>query len=172
MKRQSRRQKVDTLYILGAGASKALTYVAQRKKKYHRQPTPVDREFLAVMDNFIPKQGWQSRAFKLIQRDWLDTSDIVDNGLEEAVIKRVAHFDMLSALYPEKSRQKCTNEVYINNLTHLIADYLLKCRSNSSGYTRKFVNSVFPPGIPTAQYKNRIITFNYDLIVDRPLIDR
>lgn len=172
MKRQANRQQVDTLFILGAGASKALTDVSTRKHRFNRHTTPIDRDFLDAMDYFALRQGWQRRAFDLINRDWLDPSSIVDNGLEEAVIKRVANFDMLSALYPDKSRRKCTNEVYLNNLSHLIADYLMKCRSNSSGGTKRFVNRVFPVGEPPERYKNRIITFNYDLIVDRPLIER
>ena len=79
---------------------------------------------------------------------------------------------MLSALYPEKSRKKCSNEDYLNHLSHLVADHLLKCRSNSSGDTKKFISKIFPVGQKPEGFKNRLITFNYDLIVDRPLIER
>ncbi|MGB2963957.1 MAG: hypothetical protein WBB69_08225 [Anaerolineales bacterium] len=71
-----------------------------------------------------------------------------------------------------RSRQKCSNEKYIYYLSHLIADYLQKCRSNQSGYTKLFINKIFPLKTNPSDYKNRIITFNYDLIIDRPLIDR
>jgi hypothetical protein len=172
MRRQANRQEVDNLFILGAGASKALTNISSHKNPFNRRSTPVDKNFLEAMSYFALKQGWQCRALELIKGHWLDSTEIIQNGLEEAVIKRVAHFDMLSALYPDKSRRKCTNEIYLNNLSHLIADYLFKCRSNSSGNTKQFINRVFPLRIPVEQYKNRIITFNYDLIVDRPLIER
>lgn len=172
MKRSANRQPVETLYILGAGASKALTEVQTRKNQYSRNTTPIDQDFLSLLEHFQLQQGWQRRSLDLLKSDWLGSNPILDCGLEEAVIKRVADFDMLSALYPDKSRRKCTNEEYLNHLTHLIADYLIKCRSNQSGDTKKFTNWVFPPGHKPESYKNRIITFNYDLIVDRPLLER
>lgn len=172
MRRSANRLKVDTLYVLGAGASKALTDVATRKNDFSRHTTPIDKDFLRCLNEFSLKQGWQKRSLELVKKDWLRESEFLNHGLEEAVIKRVADFDMLSALYPDKSRRKCSNEDYLHNLSHLIADYLLKCRSNSSGATREFINHVFPLGHPLDGYRNRIITFNYDLIIDRPLIDR
>jgi hypothetical protein len=172
MKRRANRLAVDTLYVLGAGASKALTDVATRTNDYSRRSTPVDRDFLKVLDHFSLKQGWQKRSLEQVTSNWLGEADLLGFGLEAAVIKRVADYDMLSALYPDKSRRKCSNEDYLHHLSHLIADYLLKCRSNASGQTRKFVKAVFPPGQAVDDYRNRIITFNYDLIVDRPLLDR
>jgi hypothetical protein len=172
MKRRKNRLAVETLYVLGAGASKALTDVATRKNRFHRTTSPIDKDFLPSLDEFAFKQGWQRRSLDLIKDNWLRDSNLLAYGLEEAVIKRVADYDMLSALYSDKSRRKCTNEDYLNNLSHLIADFLLKCRSNSSGDTRKFVNHVFPLKQAPETYLNRIITFNYDLIFDRPLLER
>lgn len=172
MKRKTNRQPIDTLYILGAGSSKALTTVNTRSGERNRRTTPIDRDFLHSLYNFSLAQGWQKRAAELLKDGWLDSSELTEHGLEEAVIKRVAHYDLLSSLYPDKSRRKCTNEEYLNALTHLITDYLMKCKSNSSGSTKKFVSHVFPIGNDPHEYRNRIVTFNYDLIVDRPLLER
>ena len=172
MKRRANRQPIETLFILGSGSSKALTEVETRKNQYSRNTTPIDRDFLLMLDHFKLQQGWQRRSLELLKSDWLGSDNIVNCGLEEAVIKRVADFDMLSALYPDKSRRKCSNEEYLNHLTHLIADYLVKCRSNKSGDTKRFINWIFPPGEKPELYRNRVITFNYVLIIDRPLLER
>ena len=172
MKRSANRQPIETLYILGAGASKGLTHVKTRKNDHSRYTAPIDRDFLKLLDHFPRKHGWQSRSLEKVKKDWLGSADVLDCGLEEAVICRVADYDMLSALYPDKSRRKCTNEDYLTHITHLIADFLIKCRSNQTGDTKKFVSKVFPSGTKPESYQNRIVTFNYDLIIDRPLLDR
>ncbi|MGB2963959.1 MAG: hypothetical protein WBB69_08235 [Anaerolineales bacterium] len=104
MKRKLRRQKIDTLYILGAGSSKAFTTIKTRKHDLNRHTTPIDRDFLNHLDFFQHKISWQKQAYELINKNWLDDSNLLDHGLEEAIIKRVAHYDMLSALYPDRSR--------------------------------------------------------------------
>lgn len=171
MKRIANRQKVETLFILGAGSSKALTEVKTRRKQYHEKTTPIDRDFLMLLDYFKHNQGWQKESWDELVKNWLGADELQSRGLEEAVIRRVADYDMISALYPDKSRRKCKNEQYLNHLTHLIADYLIKCRSNNSGDTKRFINKVFPDQ-DVAEFQNRIITFNYDIIIDRPLIER
>ena len=173
MKRSVNRQPIDTLYIIGAGASKALTDVQTRKENPHaRNTTPIDKDFLARLYHFSFKQGWQKKSLEELRSGWLGTDDFTRRGLEEAIIKRVADYDMLSALYPEKSRKKRSNEDYLNHLSHLVADHLIKSRSNSSGDTKKFVSNIFPTGKKPESYKNRVVTFNYDLILDRPLLER
>ncbi|MCO6413220.1 MAG: hypothetical protein J5I92_10785 [Thiogranum sp.] len=149
-----------------------MTEIKTRNNKAPRRTTPIDKNFLNRLDQFSVKHGWQKRALEMLKAGWLDSSEFLNNGLESAIVKRVAHYDMLSALYPDKSRRKCTNEDYLNQLTHLVADHLLKCKSNSSGHTKQFVGDIFPSGQSVDQYKNRIITFNYDLIIDRPLLER
>jgi hypothetical protein len=103
----------------------------------------------------------------------MEASDFWSSGLESSIIKRVSHYDALSAIYKEKSRKKVSNSEYLNWLSHLITDYLMKCKSNRTGNTRKFVDAVFPPKPRDfKELNNRIITFNYDLIIDRVLLER
>ena len=172
MKQVSNRLKVDTLYILGAGASYALTYVKPKKRDFVKSITPLDCHFIECLKKAKPKTGWKKKATEIILNDWFDRSPIVSFGLEQAIINRVSHYEFLYNLHQTRTRGKCTNEDYLNNLSHLITAYLQMCRSNSSGETKKFISHVFPVGTSPEEYKNRIITFNYDIIVDRPLIDR
>lgn len=172
MKQSKYRKNIDTLYILGAGSSKALTYVKTRSNEYSRSTTPVDSDFLKMLEYFSLKIGWQNKGIDVLKANWLESSDFWCGGLESSIIKRVSHYDMLSALHKERARKKISNPEYLNWLSHLITDYLLKCRSNKSGDTRKFVDSVFPTKTASEDLNNRIITFNYDLIVDRVLLER
>lgn len=172
MKQANNRQEVDTLYILGAGASYALTYVNPKKRSFVRSTTPLDKDFLACLVKNKPKVGWRKAATETIINDWFDRDSIEKHGLEQAIIKRVSQFDFLTNLHQTRTRRKCSNEDYLNNLSHLITEYLMKCKSNSSGNSKTFVNSVFPIGINPGKYKNRVITFNYDTLIERPLIER
>ncbi|MFM1977516.1 MAG: hypothetical protein RLZZ151_31 [Pseudomonadota bacterium] len=174
MKRASSRQPIEKLYILGAGSSYALSEIKSRgDKKFAASSTPLDKDFLSRLVEFTPKnRGWQKRALDLIRDDWLDHRDLTKHGLEEAIIKRVGQYEMLVSLHQQKTRGKVNNPVYVNHLTHLITDYLLTCKSNNSGATKKFIDETFPKHTEAKDYRNRIITFNYDTIIERPLLER
>ena len=173
MKRVKSRQEVDTLYILGAGASYALSFInPQKNKPLKKTVTPLDKDFLNCINKSKPTNGWKKESVELLDNGWLDNDFIFDLGLEQAIIKRVSQYEFLSNLNSERTRKKCNNEDFLNNLTHLVTAYLMKCRSNSSGQTKTFVNRAFPIGIKPEEYKNRIITFNYDTLIDKHLIER
>ncbi|MCO5106186.1 MAG: SIR2 family protein [Burkholderiaceae bacterium] len=172
MKIQRHRQPVDRLFVLGAGASYALSEVDVRKRDFARTVTPLDKDFLQRLKHFRPRRGWRRRSFDLLEAQWLDRDEFVSNGLERSIIKRVSQFEFLSSLHPKKTRGKTSNSDYVNTLSHLITDFLLGCKSNVSGNTKRFTNWVFPPGTEPKDYKNRIITFNYDTLIERPLLER
>lgn len=172
MKIERSRQAVKRLYVLGAGASYALSEVDLRKREYSRSVTPLDKDFLARLSHFCPKKGWAKTTNQFLQEQWLDRDDLTGHGLEAAIIKRVSQYDFLSSLHPNKARGKTGNAEYISQVSHLITDFLISCKSNSSGNTKKFVNAVFPIGTDPKEYVNRIITFNYDTLLERPLFDR
>jgi len=167
------RLDVEDLYILGAGSSYALSKVNTHKKNYHNQTSPLDRDFLNCLNlEYGSGSDWKYDSFNLLHRGWLEKSHFPSEGLESAIIKRVSQFEFLSNLNKVRTRGKCSNEDYLNHLSHLITSYLTKVKSNSSGNTKHFINNVFPIGPTTESYKNRIITFNYDTILDRVLLDR
>lgn len=172
MKNRQLRQEVEKLFVLGAGASFGLSEVDVRKREFARAVTPLDKDFLSRLRHFRPRRGWQRRVFDRVEAQWLDRDEFVSNGLERAIIKRVSQFDFLSSLHPRKTRDHASNSQYVNDISHLITDYLLNCKSNSSGNTKRFMNWVFPVGTNLEDHKNRIITFNYDTLIERPLLDR
>lgn len=172
MKGHCSRQKINTLYILGAGASHALSHIKAHTKLIPKSVTPLDKDFLKCLNNHRPSSGWRRKAIDDIKNGWLDESDLFDEGLEQAIIKRVSQYDFLSNVNPARTKSKCTNEDYVNYLTHLITSYLLKSKSNSTGDARNFINHVFPVGDKVSLYNNRIITFNYDTLIERPLLER
>lgn len=166
------RQAVEKLFVLGAGASYALSSVDVRKNTFARTVTPLDRDFLQRVKHFRPKKGWPRRALDILEANWLDRDEFSPSGLESAIIKRVSQYDLLSSLHPKRTRGKINNPEYINYASHLITDFLLKCKSNNSGSTKRFANWLFPSGAGPEKYKNRVITFNYDTLLERPLIER
>lgn len=172
MKHNSNRKEIDTLYVLGAGASYCLSLVKSRKNKINHSITPLDKDFLKCLSEYQASSGWKKEAFELIEKGWLDRDPICNEGIENAIIKRVSQYEFLASLHPRKTKNKCSNEDYLNNLSHLITNYLSRCKSNSSGDTKRFINHVFPIKEKPELYSNRIITFNYDTLVERPLIDR
>jgi hypothetical protein len=103
---------------------------------------------------------------------WFDREPAVVHGLEAAIIKRVSQYEFLSNLHPTRIRDKCSNQEYLNHLSHLIAEYLVRCKANSSGEARKLINWIFPRGTVPEDYRNRVVTFNYDTILERPLLER
>lgn len=172
MRQESNRKDIDTLYVLGAGASYSLSYVNPKKRDFVRSITPLDFNFIYCLEKAKPKNGWQKTSTELIFKDWLDRSDIRSNGLEQTIIKRVSQYEFLNTFHSTRTRGKSSNSDYLNHLSHLVCTYLKQCKSNSSGETKRFVNHVFPIGTPVDDYSNRIVTFNYDTLIDRQLLDR
>lgn len=172
MKREANRQHVDTLYVMGAGASYGLTSVKTKRNRYSRQVTPLDATFLKHLKYFRPGNGWRRTSTELVLGQWFDRVAAEELGLEEAIIRRVSQYEFLSNLHPTRIKGKCDNAEYLNHLSHLIAEYLSKCKANVSGHSRKFAQHVFPLRTPVADYTNRVITFNYDTVAERPLIER
>ena len=166
------RQEVETLFVLGAGASFGLSTVKTKANQISKKVTPLDKDFLRCLKAFQPTIGWRKTSTDTVFEDWFDRELAENYGLEEAIIKRVNQYEFLSSLHPIRTKGKCGNEDYLNHISHLITAYLNKCRSNRTGNTKKLIDHVFPAGEASSKYKNRIITFNYDTIIERPLIER
>lgn len=172
MKIQRYRQQIEKLYVLGAGASSALSHVNTRDNKPNKSVTPLDFDFLSRLYASRPPSGWRRKSIDLLINDWLDSHPLIEQGLERAIINRVSQYDLLSVLHQKRTRNKSNNADYLNHLSHLITAYLINCKSNGSGSTKRFINWVFPPKIDVANYRNRVVTFNYDTLLERPLIER
>jgi len=101
MKIKRSRQPVEKLFVLGAGASYALSQVKSRDTTPNRAVTPLDATFLNCLDAAKPSNGWRRRSINLLLSDWLDSSQPLEQGLERAIIKRVSQYDLLSSLHPQ-----------------------------------------------------------------------
>jgi hypothetical protein len=173
MKNKDNRKKIDTLYILGAGASYVLSY-ATTKNKISRKTTPLDSNFVEHILRYKPKKGWEKETTDLILNNWLDEhTHMTNNGLEQAIINRVSKYEFLHKYHARRVSKKISNSLYLLHLSHIICRDLKKCNPNSKDIVSKFINHVFPKNTnnDVSKYKNRIITFNYDIIIDKILID-
>lgn len=171
MKQRASRQEIDTLFVLGAGASFGLSSVQTRNADYSRRVTPLDKDFLKCLEEFCPQIGWRRNSTQVVLGHWLDRTPATEHGLEEAIIKRVSQYEFLAKIHSRRTRDKCTNQDYLNHLSHLIACYLSGCRPNRSGMTEELARHIFPNNRKNSLL-NRIITFNYDTLIDEVLVDR
>lgn len=171
MKQRASRQQVDTLFVLGAGASYGLSTVNTRSAEFSKYVAPLDKDFLSCLNAFSPRIGWQKSSTDVVLRHWLDRTPAIRHGLEEAIIKRVSQYEFLAKIHSRRTRDKCSNEDYLNHLSHLISHYLSRCRPNRSGMTDEIARHIFP-NRRKATLLNRIITFNYDTLIDEVLLGR
>lgn len=171
MRIEQNRKKVEKLYILGAGSSFSLSSNITGNQM-GAKTTPLDKNFLATIKGFTARNKWVKNSVKHLTKNWVDEKPIEDHGLEEAIIKRIGQYDFLSKLHPQKTRSKSTNAEYLNHLSHLITIILNKCRVNSRALDKKFINSAFPRSKNPLEQNNRIITLNYDTLLDSNLLSR
>ncbi len=171
MRTKKNRKDVEKLYILGAGASYSLSRNVTGNPM-GKNTTPLDKNFLVTVKNFKAQNRWVAQSIDHLINNWIDEKSLEEHGLEEAIIKRIGQYDFLSNLHPQKTRNKSVNSEYLNHLSHLITITLNKCKVNRRKLNEKFIDNVFPKSTAVKEQKNRIITFNYDSILDNYLLTR
>lgn len=171
MRREQRRKDVDKVFVLGAGSSFSLSNSLSTGGMINKT-TPLDKNFLEVLLEFKDRSNWVEDSVRHIKQNWMDEDDLSKIGLEEAIIKRIGQYEFLYNLHPQKTRNKSSNHVYLNHLSHLIAKMLFKCKANNRDRHKVFIDHVFPQNKSLTSLQNRIITFNYDTIIDNALLMR
>jgi len=171
MRIEQNRKNVEKLYILGAGSSFSLSSNITGSPM-GAKTTPLDKNFLSTIKEFTARNKWVEDSVKHLLKNWVDEKAIENHGLEEAIIKRIGQYDFLSKLHPQKTKYKSQNSVYLNHLSHLITIILNKCRANSRALDKKFIDYVFPKEKKAIEQNNRIITLNYDTLLDLNLLSR
>ena len=176
--RRSRLKDLETVFILGAGASYALSLPATGEPS--KKTTPLDNSFNERLLSLpsSKQRPWIEDSKSLIETNWIgELSDYKAMGLEESIIKRLGNYDLLKSIHPSRLAgnrytTKCENAEYVNHLSHLISELLIRCRQNTKKYAHKFARHVYgnPCGVNKRKH-NRIITFNYDTLIDDILID-
>ena len=164
MKRTENRFKVKKLFVFGAGAS----YCASKSKSIHRQ-APLDIDFcgrLESIDASIPL--WVNASRDMIMKAWKDHLPFKSYGLEQAIIRNLGHAEFVDAIHKRKRAASISDAEYLNHLSHLISYILRKAKENSAGAYAEFVNKHFVDD----QSFNRVITFNYDELLDKKLLEK
>jgi len=159
VKRKKNRCEVDKLFVFGAGAS----FCATQGRKIENQ-APLDKDFCARIENVkVQKPAWVNRSRDTIVSAWKDHIPFKDYGLEQAIIRHLGHTEFRQAIH-KRARQSALSDVdYLNNIAHLICHTLRRAKENSKAPYRELFTNNFASDDPT----NRVITFNYDDLLDR-----
>ena len=167
------RFKVKRLFVLGAGASYSATTPLSKKGKATNH-APLDSNFLKTINELeIVRPAWIAKSKKIINSKWLDkTKSLEEFGLEEAIIRQLGHIEFVDEIDKRKNMGLTTKFDYLNHLSHLIAAILIKSKENSHRNYKVFVSKVFPSKTKIDEQRARIITFNYDCLIDKYLTER
>lgn len=180
--RTNRLKGLDTVFILGAGASYACSLPATGVPS--DKTTPLDLSFnsriLSLTAN--AKKPWVDDSLNEIRSSWIgDLREYESLGLEESIIQRLGNYELLKVIHPVKLngnrrvQRKVDNASYVNNLAHIIVELLSRCKQNTKKHALDFARHVY-----SGKHKelgkskidlNRIITFNYDTLLDDALLD-
>ena len=171
MRIEKKRFKVGKLFVLGAGASYSAT---RSKAKYgssspRNTQTPLDKHFTSELLNLKDgRSSWIEDSVKEIKKSWKDHIPFDELGLEEAILTHAANMRFITAIRTRRGRNKTELDEYLNHLVHLIAYRLRRAKQGKQVIYKKFVNKFFA----TKRTQNRIITFNYDDVLDNCLINK
>lgn len=164
MKRKENRFPVEKLFIFGAGAS----FCATQGRKIEHQ-APLDKDFCARLENIeAQKPAWVNQSKETIVHAWKDHIRFKDYGLEQAIIRHLGHTEFRQAIHKRARQGVLTDAEYLNHIAHLICHTLRKAKENS----RAPYNSFFAQHFGNKEPKNRVITFNYDDLLDKHFIKR
>ena len=168
MRTKQRRLSVDKLFVLGAGASFSATRpnASYTSDFPPQRQTPLDRHFTRVLSQLDSKQiAWVNESVKEMKGSWRDHIAFSGLGLEEAILTLGANMKFASAIRPRRKRNSIEFDQFMNHLVHLITFCLQRARQGTAGVYDKFVDDFFANN----ETGNRVITFNYDDVLDRVL---
>ncbi len=168
MKRKENRQKVQRLFVVGAGASYSATATSVPDSATQ---TPLDKDFCQrILDLDYQRPSWVKTACESTKQEWKDHHPMHRFGLEQAITTQLGHLEFIRAVHPR--RKAITIPDYLNDVAHLISFVLRKAREKPSKPYAQLVSKVFPDGFDAQDYPDRIITFNYDDLLDKHLLER
>jgi hypothetical protein len=165
MRRKEHRLKVRRLFLLGAGAS---FRVSSGAGTFEERQAPLDCDFCSRLSKVrVIKPHWVEKCREFVQNQWLDDKPFQEFGLEQAVLCQLGHLEFIDAIHPRRRKTSLTDFDYMNQLSHLICFALRRAHENTNGAYRIFADKVFPPGKASDEIQDRIITFNYDELLEK-----
>ncbi len=166
MQGPKKRLPVDTLLLLGAGASYAASL--DNKGAENTKTAPLDGSFCLTIDNLTCKNPqWVSKTRDTIRKNWKDPSLMKDLGLEEAIIRKLGYFDVVDAIHKRRASRDNPKK-FLEDIIRIITFVLRRTRENDdSGLYRKLFERYFSSTSSSEKSKNRVITFNYDTMLDK-----
>lgn len=169
MKDRKTRKQTKTVYVLGAGAS----YSASTGTLPAAAGTcPLDINFCKrILSLSQQRPKWVVGAVKDIQRCWLYHRGMEEFGLEAAIIQQLSHMRFLRGVQPRRPIAM-SEQQYINHLAHLICFVLRRARESRTLAYKRLVDRIFPPWRRVEDCNDRIITFNYDDLIDTHILKR
>lgn len=170
MKGPEKRHKVRRLFVLGAGAS----YSVSRGIRSEVLTTcPLDANFCQqIVQIQTTRPHWVANSRNKVVKAWKDYSPITTFGLEAAIQRQLGNLEFLKAIHARRSTGAVEPAVYLNHISHLIAYVLGKAKENKKEIYRQFALKVFPKSVAKDKQGDRIITFNYDTLLDQWLLRR
>ncbi|BAZ92643.1 polyribonucleotide nucleotidyltransferase [Thiohalobacter thiocyanaticus] len=166
MKRKENRKRVKRLFIFGAGASYGAS--AARGGKPERQ-TPLDIQFCQRIEQLdTQKPTWVSNSRDFILKEWKDHVQFSTLGLERAIIRQMGHMDFIDGIHPRRKKNNVSKANYLNSLSHLICYVLRRAKEPKNSLYKALADKYFSNDIDDID--DRIITFNYDELLDNWLL--
>ncbi|WP_083908742.1 SIR2 family protein [Thioalkalivibrio thiocyanodenitrificans] len=167
MRTEANRRKINRLYILGAGASYALT-----QGQTESLVAPLDIQFCQRIKDLQQRTRpkWVAAAARRVEKEYLHHVDFQITGLEELIRQQISDYEFIAAIHPRRTRGKRTKEEYLNDLNHLAAYLLSRARARDQSLLEKWLEK-YLKGTEKRATRNRIITFNYDTLIDNVLLN-
>jgi|GEM_PF-1202863 len=170
----NRLKNCETLFVLGAGASYSITK-SNSVGKMDSKEAPLDRNFTARIKHpteYKKKQLWVDAAKSEVSKDFLHHQQFSEIGLERSISLQLANLEFLDSIDRSKMRKvKLKSNEFIEKITHLMTFELDRVKIRDSKIVEKFISKYFHQ-TSVEECPNRIITFNYDTLIDKYLIDR
>lgn len=173
MRISSNRYPVDRLFVLGAGASVAASAVSKKDGSTSVYQTPLDIEFPKRIANIALKRpSWVREAAALVASKFRPEGGFEKYPLEEGILRQLGLLQFFDAIHPKRSRDQIEPSEWLDLLSHLICVVLRRARENSYAAYSELVERRFPSTKDVGELHDRIISFNYDTLLDSVLLER
>lgn len=170
LKQKRNRLKVKRLVVLGAGAS----YAASHRRNLSAKTTPLDETFCKVIRSIdLVNPHWVKHSVSAVEKAWKQNQPMDEFGLEAAIMRQLSTAEFFDAIHQRrKIGTNLTNAEYLNHIAHLITFVLKRCGESDPKLYGKLAKKLFPMNRSVDTMTNRVITFNYDILLDAYLLKR